>query len=329
MTYHQIDPFYMALMAEKCMKDHEIIKFIVDRTTAFLCLRKYSPDHPRQIDDIHVQYVAYDSRTEAIPSWLYLKHEILPDVARRVRECYQRNDDCHGTMEDHINLIMKTIWGTKSIVPSPEENYVVDQFREILVDYIKRDSPYKLPVFEKELGRLMLSHDLRVMDERSEWRQENADIMIQSMIGDGGTFYIRDQARKLLNPEKKTRSRKTNADELLYKLGWEKDTCKWSYHTVKANSALDMEFSKWKLGGVEEEDEGEEAPDTATETKEVVKCDPSTMSYSEFVKIRYGIDLGVSMRLVEENTEKKKDEKGKSVAKRIGVGILRFMKIKK
>ncbi|KAF3126238.1 hypothetical protein TWF703_010496 [Orbilia oligospora] len=300
-------------MTQKCMDDYSTVDLIIDNQKTIFNPKKYSYEPPRQVDDIHVQSVhqGQDSRlrqtygttqTIKIPSWLYQKHEIIPDLIRELQFCYTIMP-CHGTLEDHVNLFLKAIWGPSTIVPG----------------------------LEMKLMKLVLHRDMVIRNERRKWRGENRDAVMWSICEDGGTSYVSDQAAKLLNPNKRVESRKRDADEVLYRLGWEKTPGNWGSVRYKAHEPLHTQVLR-----LMSEQHGEKGGKGATnrnkgelvrkekekENTEVVKRVQTVFE----VKLLHGAD---KVEDGEEESKAKKEGKGKSVTRRIGVGILRFMKIKK
>ncbi|KAK6352116.1 hypothetical protein TWF730_008947 [Orbilia blumenaviensis] len=362
MEYHQIDPFYPALMTENCMRaeDYEIVDFIVESKGVFGARRTYSHEPARQIDDIHVQVVKYANCEATLPTWLYLKHEMFPDMCRKLRDCYQdKKNNCHGTMDDHINLIMKTLWGPGSIVKDSERYRALKTFRGTLYRLfdLNPTMPHGVPVLESHLGQIMVRHDVETVRQRQKWRAENMQSVLQSMIGDGSNAYVHDQAKKLLYPGREGGPRKREADELLYQLGWQRRERLALSTFPKENLELMKGFAEWKEARAarenemeEEEDQEEEQDINGIEQAVVLRLENgnaddysnATAEQKENHALeRYGIQYQLYRQVLEEafeelglndkdeKAEVKKEGKLKSATKRFGTGILRFMKIKK
>ncbi|KAF3311885.1 hypothetical protein TWF173_007970 [Orbilia oligospora] len=340
MVHHQIDPFYTSLMTQKCMDDYSTVDLIIDNQKTIFNPKKYSYEPPRQVDDIHAQSVhqGKDSRLRQtygttqsikIPSWLYQKHEIIPDLIRELQFCYTIMP-CHGTLEDHVNLFLKAIWGPSTIVPGTKEHESFNTIRQLVTRYIRgRDCDHT--GLEMKLMKLVLHRDMIIRNERRKWRAENKDAVMWSICEGGGTSYVSDQASKLLNPNKKMESRNRDADEVIYRLGWEKNPGNWGSVRYKPHEPLHTQVLR-----LMSEQYGEKGGKEATngnkgelvqkekekENTEVVKRVQTVFE----VKLLHGADkVGDG----EEENKAKKEGKGKSVTRRIGVGILRFMKIKK
>ncbi|KAK6513612.1 hypothetical protein TWF506_008049 [Arthrobotrys conoides] len=354
MEYHQIDPFYTSLMTQKCMKDYSTVDLILDNQKTIFNPKRYSYEPPRQIDHIHVQAVTHGIDiglrpprgkfvfdTIKIPSWLYLKHEIIPDLMRHLGFCYRSNRDCHGTLDDHVNILLKTIWGPSTIVPGTKQHQTFDEIRKLLTIYIQGAGGFDNTGVEMKLMKMVLKHDMVVRHERKKWREENKDAVMWSICEDGGTSYVSDQAAKLLNPDKKGESRKRDADETLRKLGWEKKDRRWE--TVFGKDHQPLQFQILKLMVAEHEldkakqkgnREGGYLQREAKKQKEKEK-EKENVEVPREVRTVFHVrrlieapKAGEEENTVEEDNKGRK-EKGKSVTRRIGVGILRFMKIRK
>ncbi|KAF3266336.1 hypothetical protein TWF128_010752 [Orbilia oligospora] len=251
------------------------------------------------------------------------------DLIRELQFCYAIMP-CHGTLEDHVNLFLKAIWGPSTIVPGTKENESFNTIRQLVTRYIRgRDCDHT--GLEMKLMKLVLHRDMVIRNERRKWRGENRDAVMRSICEDGGTSYVSDQAAKLLNPNKRVESRKRDADEVLYRLGWEKKPGNWGSVRYKAHEPLHTQVLR-----LMSEQHGEKGGKGATnrnkgelvqkgkekENTEVVKRVQTVFE----VKLLHGAD---KVEDGEEESKAKKEGKGKSVTRRIGVGILRFMKIKK
>ncbi|KAK6339938.1 hypothetical protein TWF718_009327 [Orbilia javanica] len=348
MVYHQIDPYYLSLLDRKCMGDYPVVDLIINRTKTIFYPMKYSYIPPRQLDDIHVQTVTHGMAglgpadgmpvTATIPSWLYLKHEIIPDLIRQLRLCYRHREayKCHGTLNDHVNLLMKTIWGPSSIVPHTREYASYQPIREIVARHLREEKDFFTPGIETLLMKLVLRHDVMITARRKKWRDENPDAVLRSIREDGGTGHVTDQATKLLDPEKNAESRKRSAEEVLYRLGWEKERNDWEDVFPKMNKILETQIAEVKgrqrdIRAKESEKEEERKEDGDVE---LVHESPQVRSVPKRLEPpppppSPPIVNAPSQIDEPKDAKAKKEEKGRSVTKRIGGGILRFMKIKK
>ncbi|KAK6499129.1 hypothetical protein TWF481_011700 [Arthrobotrys musiformis] len=338
MKRHQIDPYYIALLAEKCLKDYDMINFIIDRGSTVFGTRKYSYEPSRQIDDIHVSMLKVGvpskgiigdySVSATIPSWLYAKYELIPDILRQLRICYTENKDCHGTLEDHIDLFMKKILGPASIVPTTDEDLL--WVRGLSSIYIRQTETHLLPLGESGVMRVLLKKDLEVTEGRRKWRAEHKDTMLESIQEDGGTAYVSRQASKLLGSRRNgPESRKRDAEETLYGLGWRKRDMNWRKVYFKVNEALERDIAAWKG---KTENEGDTAHEGEKEKEDISSETTSTQQENIAATKAPEAQPAVGTKGRSDDIMKsveRAEKKRKSIPRRIGGGILRFMKIKK
>ncbi|KAF3930347.1 hypothetical protein ABW19_dt0208512 [Dactylella cylindrospora] len=153
-------------------------------------------DIPDPLDDIHVEDVLYGGQQRYLPHWMVRRHMIVFTLVTHLRRCYQSLEGvCHGTDRDHVELIMRVVWGPKSLEDkSPDRGMyrsIYGAIRLALVDELEKFSDR----FD-DLGCILARYDMELTKQRFLKRKE-AGLVFDQELGIKGREPRNEGLRKL------------------------------------------------------------------------------------------------------------------------------------
>ncbi|EWC44866.1 hypothetical protein DRE_00925 [Drechslerella stenobrocha 248] len=161
---YNVHESYQRFFATGCMQDHHIID---------TCLKEeYSAYTPHPLEDIALQYIRYSARGAFIPAWMADRHKLVVEISRETRKCFLEDSSCHGSARDHVQLVLRAVWGYAYILSQPTDSTMFEQLSSDIHSFITETDGAQLKQKGKALGKRMLGYDLKLVKERREFRKQ-------------------------------------------------------------------------------------------------------------------------------------------------------------